>query len=172
MVDATVHAIALPDLAIVSIAARQGHDVVTKSQQTLNIALPRPGTCLAVTDLRAVSVSPGQWLMIREGADDGLYDRLAHALGDTASLIDLSGSRIGVRVRGPGARAALAKFLPLDLHPRAMRPGFAAATVAAHLPVVLWQTDDEPTYDLLCARSLAGSFHRALALSGVAIPGT
>ncbi|MEJ1977669.1 MAG: hypothetical protein WDN49_17730 [Acetobacteraceae bacterium] len=65
----------------------------------------------------------------------------------------------------------LAKGLPIDLHPRAMQPGDAAATVAAHLPVLVWQVDDAPTYDMMCARSFAGSFHRWLELAGAPVSG-
>ena len=45
-----------------------------------------------------------------------------------------------------------------DLHPRAFKPGDAATTLVAHLPVTLWQTDDRPTYEFAVARSLAQSF--------------
>jgi sarcosine oxidase gamma subunit len=39
--------------------------------------------------------------------------------------------------------------------------------VAAHLSVLIWQLDDAPTYDLICARSFSGSFHRWLGLAGM-----
>jgi sarcosine oxidase subunit gamma len=116
-----------------------------------------------------VCTTPGQWLFVREVPGDGLALRIAAALGDAATLIDLSDARAAVRVSGPGAREALAKFLPLDLHARVMQPGDAAATVAAHLPILLWQHDATPSYDLLCARSLGSSFHRALQLAGLAV---
>lgn len=167
MVDATVQTVALPDFTMFSVAARRGRNVRSRASQALGLDLPVPGTTTAAGDLRAISVSPNQWLILREVSGEALGTLLATALRDTATLIDLSGSQVGVRVRGPGARGALARFLPLDLHPRVMQPGHAAATLAAHLPVLLWQVDDIPTYDLLCARSLADSFHHALANIGM-----
>ena len=138
-----------------------------RAEQVLRLALPEPRCTTVAAGLRAVCVTPGRWLMLREGTSESLGALLADALGDAASMIDLSGTHVGVRVRGAGARAALVKILPLDLHPRAVKPGHVAATLAAHMPVLLWQVDDAPTYDLLCTRSLAESFHRALNLASV-----
>lgn len=167
MDEANLEAFALPELATFALASRQDSDVPRRAELALGIALPEPGRTLVAAGVRAVCTSPGQWLMLREGTSESLGALLAEALGEAASLIDVSGAHVGVRVRGVGARAALGRFLPLDLHPRTMRPGQAAATLAAHLPVLLWQVDDRPAYDLLCARSLAGSFRRALELISV-----
>lgn len=164
MGDANTEIVALPELAMVVIAPRRGAEMRSRAEQALGIALPECGRTRLEAGLRAVCIRPGEWLMLREGTAEALGELLAEALGDTASVIDLSGAYVGMCVRGAGARAALGKFLPLDLHPRAMQPGHAAATLAAHLPVLLWQYDDVPTYDLLCTRSLASSFHRALEL--------
>lgn len=167
MVDAAIDAIPLSAFALFSVAARRGRDVRARASHGLGLALPLPRNSAVAGDLRAVSVRPGEWLVMGEGAAEKLGERLAGALGETVTLIDLSGSHVGVRVRGAGARDALAKFLPLDLHPRVMQTGGAAATLAAHLPVLFWQVDDAPTYDLLCARSQADSFYHALELIGV-----
>ncbi len=167
MVDATLQTVALPEFAVMSIAARRGQDVRARARQVLGLDLPAPGRTTVAGDLRAVSIRPDRWLLLREGPAEALGALLAGPLGDAATLIDLSGSQVGVRIRGKGARGALATFLPLDLHPRAMQAGHAAATLAAHLPVLFWQVDETPTYDLLCARSQAASFHHALALIGM-----
>ena len=58
---------------------------------------------------------------------------------------------------GPKARDALAKGVPIDLHPRVFRPGDAAVT-SAHIGVHLWQVDDAPTYELIVPRSFAVAF--------------
>jgi heterotetrameric sarcosine oxidase gamma subunit len=165
--ETAVQAIALPDLAVFSLAARRGHDLRARAELALGLDLPVPGKTTIAGDLRAISVRPGQWLVVREGPAEELGALLADALGEAAMLIDLSGGHVGVRVRGKGARGVLAKFLPLDLHPRTMQAGQASATLAAHLPVLFWQADDTPTYELLCTRSLAGSFHHALEKIGV-----
>jgi methylglutamate dehydrogenase subunit D len=66
-------------------------------------------------------------------------------------LIDVSDSRIAVRISGASARDVLAKGLPIDLHPSTMRAGDVAATVVAHVQVLVWQVNDAPTYELICA---------------------
>ena len=166
MADPSVRATALPDPAIVSITTRRGGpDIAT----AFGAALPVPGKSHIVGAMRVVCTTPGQWLVVQADDDGTLFDRLAAALGDAATLIDLSGSQVAVRVSGSGARDALAKGVPIDLHPRAMRPGDAASTIVSHMSVLLWQRDDAPTYDLLCARSLMGSFHRWLDLAGVPV---
>ena len=55
------------------------------------------------------------------------------------------------------ARDLLAKGVPIDLHPRAFKPGDAAQTQVAHIGVLIAQIDDAPTYELLAARSFTGS---------------
>ncbi len=167
MVEARLEAVALPELAMFAVAPRRGGELRERAERTLPIALPECGRTAVAAGLRAVCVRPDQWLMLREGTAESLGTLLAQALGDAASVIDLSGAHVGVRVRGANSRAALAKFLPLDLHPRAMQAGYAAATLGAYLPILLWQVDDMPTYELLCARSYAASFHRTMELIGV-----
>ena len=166
MADPNIGATALGEFQLISMAPRRGHDIASACEQSLGIALPPPGKWRTANGLRLVCVTPDQWMALRDGST--LFDDLASALGRAATMIDLSASFVAVRVSGAGARDALTKFLPLDLHPRAMQPGDAAATVAAHLPIVMWQQDEAPTYDLLCPRSLASSFHRMLRLAGIA----
>ena len=79
-----------------------------------------------------------------------------------ASVFDLTDSRVVLEVSGPRIRDALAKLLPIDLHPAAFRPGDVAVTVASHIGVTVWQIDDAPRYRLAVARSYSGSFWRSL----------
>ncbi len=81
----------------------------------------------------------------------------ASSLGSLASISDQSDSRMVLRLSGARVRDALAKALPIDLHPRAFGPGRAAVTQAAHIGVVIWQRDAAPSFDLAVARSYAGS---------------
>jgi methylglutamate dehydrogenase subunit D len=66
-------------------------------------------------------------------------------------------------------RDALAKIIPLDVHPAAFRPGDVASTVASHMGVTLWRLEDaahgSPVFEFAVFRSLAGSFWHALSLS-------
>ena len=71
------------------------------------------------------------------------------------------------RLSGPCVRTVLAKGVPLDLHPRAFGPGYAAVTAVAGIGVHLWQLAGEPTYELAVPRGFAASFWRWLAAAAV-----
>ncbi|MBV9754283.1 MAG: sarcosine oxidase subunit gamma [Hyphomicrobiales bacterium] len=105
-----------------------------------------------------------QWLALAEGAQD--FEReLSLALGKRAMITDQSDGRAILRLRGSKARDVLIKGIPIDLHPRAFKPGDVALTMAAHTGVQLWQIDDTPTYEIAIARSLAKSLWAWLSAS-------
>src|SRR5262249_16681141 len=65
------------------------------------------------------------------------------------TLFALTGSRV---------REALAKGVPIDLHASVFRPGDAASTLVAHIPVNLWQVAHRPGHEFAIARGLAARF--------------
>jgi sarcosine oxidase subunit gamma len=85
-------------------------------------------------------------------------EALLQPLAGLASLVEVSHGRALYALTGARVRDALAKGVPIDLHARAFRPGDAASTLVAHIPVNLWQIDDRPSYEFAIARSLAQSF--------------
>ena len=133
-------------------------------EASFGLTLPAVGCWEGTADLRLVRTAPHQVLALRDGAGEGMVDELDAALGAHAGVVDLSDARAAVRVEGPRARDALARLLPLDLHPRAMQCGNAAATLAAHMSVLVLQLDDAPSYELLFQCSFAGSLLRALGI--------
>jgi methylglutamate dehydrogenase subunit D len=132
------------------------------------MALPERGCWVGDDALALLWCAPGQFLAVGDAA---AVQRAATALRGVALLIDLTGARVVVRVAGPAVRDVLARVVPLDLHPRVMRPGCVAATVAAHIGVQIWQVDDAPSYDLAGPVSFAGSLVRALELAGASAVG-
>ena len=132
------------------------------------LAPPDPGCWIGDDALALLWSAPGQFLAVGDAA---ATQRLATALKGRALLIDLTGARVVVRLSGVSARDILARVVPLDLHPRVMRPGSVASTVAAHIGVQIWQIDDAPSYDIAAPVSYAGSLLRALELSGAPVPG-
>lgn len=106
-----------------------------------------------------VWAGPDQWLAVAErGQGRDLEAELKTTLAGVASVVDHSDGRVVVRISGPRARDVLAKGVPIDLHPRAFRPGDVAITHASHIGVILWQLDDAPTYEAAMFRSYADSF--------------
>lgn len=134
-----------------SVAARLGCGDAARSR----LALPPPGRWADLDAMRAVWSGPDRWLL---SAERDVEAELRQLLGQTASVSDQTDARCVIRVSGPRAREALAKGVPLDLHPRAFGVGDAATTLAAHVSVQIWQLDDGPSYDLAVARGYAADF--------------
>jgi len=153
---------------LVSLAARAGQaEALTAALgQAHGVVLPVVPRCVTAADgLTFIWSGPARWLVLGEGADHAgavpvrdLEAMLRDSVGALASVTDLSDGRSLLRLGGPTARAALAKGLPIDLHPRAFRPGHVALTSAAHINLSLWQVDDGPTYDIAVFRGFAESF--------------
>ena len=108
-------------------------------------------------ELAFIGTGPRSWLALRAGGES-LAESLQQVLGETAAVSDQSSGYTVLRISGPKARATFEKGLGVDLHPRAFKPGDAAATSCAHLGVIIWQIDDTPTYEVAVFRSLAAAF--------------
>jgi methylglutamate dehydrogenase subunit D len=116
-----------------------------------------------------VWTGPGQWLATRKDAEPHTFQReLEQQLGPFAAICDQSDGRTLIRLSGLGAREVLAKGPIIDLHPRVFGPGDVAATALAHIPVVLCQLDETPTYELSVFRSFAPDLCRWLLNAGAA----
>jgi len=73
-------------------------------------------------------------------------------------VTDQGDGRLIVEVAGPRARDALAKGIAIDLDASAFKVGDAAQTSAAHIGLQIALIDDIPTFEIISARSTAGSF--------------
>jgi sarcosine oxidase, subunit gamma len=146
----------VPFVAMISLRAEPGSPAVARLGHRLGTALP--DTCGRVTSTGEHSVlwlGPDEWLVVSETDGAELTARLRDALaGDRGSVVDVSANRTTLELSGPGAREALEKGCPVDLHPRSFGPGRAVATTLGRVPVLLWQTD-ETTYRLLPRSSFA-----------------
>ncbi|TMR37396.1 sarcosine oxidase subunit gamma [Actinomadura geliboluensis] len=108
-------------------------------------------------------LGPDEWLVHSRTDPAVLVRQLREALtGDPGSVVDVSANRTTLELAGPAARQVLEKGCALDLHPRSFRPGLAMPTQVGPVPVVLWQTDDTPTYRLLPRSSFADYLARWL----------
>jgi methylglutamate dehydrogenase subunit D len=146
-------------LATVMMRRNQAEQLTRRVRETYGLELPwlpRRATAGATAFAWA---GPGHWLASTTQVDGPEFTATVRAtLDGVASVSDQSDSRAVFRVSGSGARAALAKGLPIDLHPRAFAPGDTAVTLAAHIPVHIWQIAALPTYELATPRTLAASF--------------
>jgi len=130
-------------------------------QAEWRLSLPLTPRYVEGQELAAVWAGPQHWIVMAEPGES-LLSKLQARLGELASFTEQGDGRCVVRVHGPRVRDALAKLLPIDLHPRSYAESGAALTGAAHMHVHLWQVDARPTYDLAVFRSYAASFFAAL----------
>ncbi|TCT03532.1 sarcosine oxidase subunit gamma [Aquabacter spiritensis] len=165
-------------LALATVAARKGASgaLAQAVLDAFGIALVDAPKVSFLGDLSFIGTAPGRWLATAGGAPAAHVARLQGALADAAALTDQSDGSLIIDVYGPKARMALAKLVPLDLHPAVFAPGDAAATAAALIPLVVWQLNDMPAYRFAVPRSFAPAFLRALvsgaAEFGVTVSGT
>jgi methylglutamate dehydrogenase subunit D len=149
------------DVGLATVMARKGRGaaLAAATREAYRVDLPGDSTVAAGPAVAFMGTAPGQWFAVSERLANGaLPDDLVAKLAGFAAITDQSDGRAIVRVSGPSARAALAKGLPIDLHPTVFRPGSAATTSISHIGAQIWQVDDTPTYDIAVFRGFAGSF--------------
>jgi heterotetrameric sarcosine oxidase gamma subunit len=150
------------DLGLATIIVRKGQtaSLAERIQALFGIALPTGPKRITTGKLAFIGMGPGQWLAIEHASGDAqtFAAKLKQDLAGFASVSDQSDARAVINVSGPAARQALAKGLPVDLHPRVFGPGDAALTQIALIGAHIWQIDETPTYEIAVFRSMAGSF--------------
>jgi methylglutamate dehydrogenase subunit D len=156
------------DLAFASVIMKRGKraTLVSAVDTAFGVALPagpRRATAGLVT---FAGTGRDQWMASAEGAEAaGFAAKLRARIGPFAAVTDQSDARLVLRLSGPRVREVLAKGVPVDLHPKAFKPGDVASTVVAYVGVQIDMLDDAPTYQLTAPRSMAGTLWSWLAAS-------
>jgi len=141
------------DLIIVSVLARKDQGQTLAARCGLRDAPKISGT----NNVTALGVGPARWLFLGQSVEE-----LA-SLRDMASLSDHSDGYAVFEIWGPAARAALAKGVPVDLHPDRFTDD-VAVTVIAHIDAIVWRTSQD-RFAIAVLRSYAGSFWHWLSAS-------
>ncbi len=156
-------------LATIILRTGQLEALVRRIHEDYGIELPRGSVRASAREAAFLGLGPDSWLASREHGGNGFAVSLRARVGPMASVSDQSDGYAVLRLSGSKVRDALAKLIPIDLHPRAFRPGDAASTVASHIGVTLWRLDDAPDessiFEVAMFRSLAADFWHALAES-------
>lgn len=108
-------------------------------------------------ELACLWLGPDEWLILGPGGGEHeLAARLRAALAMLhAAVTDVSESRTTISIAGPRARDLLAKGTSIDLHPRRFGPGRCAQSGFVGANIILRQTDDTPTFEILLLNSFA-----------------
>ena len=120
------------------------------------LSLELPANNLQSADGQAWWLGPDEWMIIRDdrGAHRELPAHVTAAMGDAHhSAVDVSHQFEGFGVSGPLARDLLAHIVTLDLHPRTLKPGSCAQTVAAHTQIMLGLDADGQSFTIYTRRS-------------------
>jgi heterotetrameric sarcosine oxidase gamma subunit len=166
---AGVTAVVRDGLALATVLARKGvsQRLTEGVRKRFEVELPTVSQRTAASDVAFAGTGPGAWLAIAENGGNEFAARLMGDLDGLASVSDQSDGYVLIRLSGARVRDALAKLIPIDLHPRAFEVGAVASTVASHIGVTLWRLADEPdaaaVFEIVMFRSLARSFWHALA---------
>jgi methylglutamate dehydrogenase subunit D len=141
------------DLTIVSVTARKDQGPALAARCGLKDAPKTSGT----GGVTALGVGPARWLFLGQSMEE-----LA-LLHDMASLSDHSDGYAVFEIWGPAARAALAKGVPVDLHPDSFTD-HVAVTVIAHIDAIVWRRSQN-RFAIAVFRSYAESFWHWLSAS-------
>jgi sarcosine oxidase subunit gamma len=145
--------------SIVSIAAFA--ECLAPLQAALGVALPGPNRQTKHDGILYLWAGPETWLAVADTADPNFDLRIVQNCKTLAAVTDQSDGRTILRVSGPAARDALAKLVPIDLHPSAFPSNATALTLAGHIPVQIWHSPPDG-FELACFRSYAETLYEAL----------
>lgn len=108
------------------------------------IALPdTPNKVAAGTDVKALWLSPDEWLLVGEGEAATLVQKLEDALsGQHVAVNDVSANRTIFELSGPHSHPALMKSSEFDFHPRVFAPGDCVQTLIAKSQAIVEQTGE------------------------------
>ena len=155
------------DFAFASVTAKRGKHfaLINAVNTSFGIVLPDGPRRISRGYVTFAAVGPDQWIASAGGTDAaGFAARVRARLGPFAAVSDQSDARMVLRISGSRVRDALAKGVPVDLHPKAFKPGDVACTVVGYVNTQIDMLD-EATYQLAAPRSMAGSFWSWLTVS-------
>jgi sarcosine oxidase subunit gamma len=148
-------------LRIATVMARKGATAAAIGA-ALGLELPAGPGAVFGDKLTIIGTGPESWLVVKEDAKPDFADQLGETLTGLASVSDQSSSYVVTRLSGENARTVLQRGAFIDFHPQAFRAESAVSTVIAHIGVIIWQVDDQPSYLVATFRSYANSFQHCL----------
>jgi methylglutamate dehydrogenase subunit D len=150
----------ITDAEGIAVVARKGRtaDVAAVLSRHVGSSVLDSPKRTAGSGLAISGTGPGQWLAMAQsnGAGTPLV-ALRADLDGLAAVTDQADGRVILTVSGARARDALAKGIAVDLDPVAFKIGDLAQTSASHIGLQIALIDTAPTFEIVSARSTAGS---------------
>jgi sarcosine oxidase subunit gamma len=141
-------------------------EVLERLRAELGIEPPNAPRCVRRGDVAIAGIGPNTWIAVHASAGNAFAQSLQPLLGQHASVVDQSDAYVIFRLAGPEVRAALAKLVPIDVHPRRFQVSDLAQTVCGYVSVLLWRMEDgsqgDPAFEIWVGRSLASSLRQAI----------
>ena len=148
----------LPELGHINLRGDpKNAEFVAAANAALGQELPVSANTMTSGDYRIFWLGPDEWLIVTLAADTlGLLRRLRESSSrQHASVTDVSGGQIALRLAGPGVRDVLAKGCTLDFHPDKFIVGACAQSGLAKANVLIGLVDDQAAYEIVVRRSFA-----------------
>lgn len=155
-----VTALLLGDMGFATlIAGPSSTGLERATKRLIGLDLPRTASAALSGTHGVIWAGPDQWLLVARQRSG--FSELLASLSADAAVSDQSHARAALRVSGARIREVLAKGSMVDLHASVSPVRMTALTSFGHMGVQLWRTEDGPdgaTFEILVARSMAGSF--------------
>lgn len=142
------------------VAGRDRAALFAALKASVGVDLADAPNVFAAPDAEFIGTGPGCWLVLSQRSD--LFALLERAAGAAGSIFEQSGGLVILEAAGADLPRALAKLIPLDLHPRVFPAGAAATTTTAHVNLTVWRADEEH-WRFSVARSYFAALLRAFA---------
>ena len=133
-------------------------DFLAALAAVLQQELPVAANTMSIGDHRVFWLGPDEWQIVASADNTArLLAGLREALtGVHASVCDLSGGQVAMRVAGPGVRGVLAKGCTLDLSPANFVVGACAQSSLAKASMLIGRTETAgPVFEIIVRRSFA-----------------
>lgn len=151
-----------PDLALASVAARQGFEnTVRAALETLIGGALDVGAFVEDAPISAFWSGPAQWFVMADhGAHETLAQTLKDQMGTAASITEQNDGWVAFDLEGAGSDAVLERLCNIEL--AGFATGSAQRTVIEHINCFVLCREQGRAYRIYCGRSFALSLWHGL----------
>jgi heterotetrameric sarcosine oxidase gamma subunit len=156
--EAGIHAQILNDIAHVNLRGNPNDSQFSSTvENALGQPLPLESNTVSTGQHRVYWLGPDEWLIVSTATDAfDLAGVLQTGLREVhASVNDISGGQVTLRLKGNNVRNVLSKGCPIDFHADTFKPGDCAQSGLAKANVLIGYIESSKTFELIVRRSFA-----------------